>query len=170
MRWRDESIDRFTAALAAPGPTPAAGAAAAATCAFAAALVALAEGADRPDSRRAADLSAAALAAVDDDESGYARLARARRDPGASAAELAAARTAACEAPFAVAEAAAELVTLARRAVQRAPPARRADATAAAELARAACLASVALVEANLAAGDPQLARARALASAAKGA
>jgi formiminotetrahydrofolate cyclodeaminase len=165
MRWREESIARFTAALAAPGPAPAAGAAAAAACAFAAALVALAEGGDRPDSRRAADLSAAALAAVDDDEAGYTRLAQARRDPDATAVELAAARAAACEAPFAVAEAAAELVTLAGGAERRAPPARRADATAAAELARAACLASVALVEANLEPGDPELERARVLAA-----
>jgi formiminotetrahydrofolate cyclodeaminase len=147
MAWQDTSVNRFAAALATPGPEPAAGAAAAATCAFAAALVELAEGREGEGARRAAELSATALELLDRD--------------------AAAARTRSSDPLLAIAEAAAEVATLARHAERRAPRTRRADAAAAAELARAACLASVALVEANLAGDDrhPQLTRARALAS-----
>ncbi|MEK6328720.1 MAG: hypothetical protein AABM66_14530, partial [Actinomycetota bacterium] len=63
---------------------------------------------------------------------------------------------------------AAEIAGLAVRARERAPATRRGDAVAAGTLARGACLAAAALVEANFAeapADEPQLARARGLAS-----
>jgi formiminotetrahydrofolate cyclodeaminase len=165
MTWRETTIGAFLDALAAPGPAPAAGVAAAAACGVAAALAELAEGAGRPRAELAATLREAALDLMERDSAGYAQLARALRDPHASAATLAAARESASRTPLAIAETGLQIAALAREVERQAPVARRPDAMAAAELARAACLAAVRIVEANLEpAGErPQLARAREL-------
>jgi formiminotetrahydrofolate cyclodeaminase len=161
--WREATLDQLVDALAAAGPVPAAGVAAAATCACAASLVMLAAGEGDADAAAAARLRRRALELLDDDERAYTALveARGRGDQ----AELAARREASGP-PLGIAEAAAGVLELAARARERAPAARRGDAAAAADLARGACLAAVALVETNLggASGEePQLARAREL-------
>jgi formiminotetrahydrofolate cyclodeaminase len=151
-RWPSASLTEFAAELAGPGPAPAGGAAAAAACAFAAALVELALDPGDPDRERAAELRDRALELVDLDIDAYGRLAAARRRDGGEGLE--AARREASGPPVEIAEAAAEIDALAERAQGRGDGPRRADAAAAAELARGARAAALSLAEANQAEGS----------------
>ena len=158
--WPRVTLEDFARALGDAGPVPAAGAAAAATCAFAAGLVALAD----PESERAAELRAEALALMERDERAYAALIEDRGRGGPNELE---ARREASRPPLEMALVGVELMEMADSAATTAPPARRGDAVAAATLARGAGRAALSLVAVNLegvSCDEPLLAQAAELA------
>jgi formiminotetrahydrofolate cyclodeaminase len=163
----------FLAEVAARTPAPGGGAGAAVGCALGAALTEMAARFAELDDAvaRAAALRARGLALAEADLAAYApvleALKRPADDPGRAAA-IRAASSAAADVPLAIAEAAAEVVALAREVAAAGKPGLRGDALAGADLAAGAARAAARLVELNLAGadGDPRVARARAAAAA----
>ena len=155
--------------LASRASAPAAGSAAAASAALAAALVAkIARGSDQPGIAAQADALAARLtelAAEDADafEAATLALAEPRGDSDGRDFRLGTALHRAADVPLRIAEAAADVVTLAGSIASLAPPGERGDATGAALLAAGATRAAAHLVTINLTArpGDKRDARAR---------
>jgi formiminotetrahydrofolate cyclodeaminase len=165
------TLDGFLADVAARTPAPGGGAGAAAGCALGAALTEMAARFAELDDAvaRAEALRARALALAEEDLSAYAPVLAALRRPADDperAAAIRAASSAAADVPLAIAEAAAEVVVLARAVAEAGRPGLRGDALAGADLAAGAARAAARLVEINLAGadGDPRLARAQAAA------
>ena len=156
--------------LSSRASAPAAGSAAAASAALAAALVAkIARGADELGIAAQADALAARLtelAAEDADafEAATLALAEPRDDSESRDFQLGTALHRAADVPLRIAEAAADVVTLAGNIAALAAPGERGDATGAALLAAGATHAGAHLVTINLTArpGDERDARARA--------
>jgi formiminotetrahydrofolate cyclodeaminase len=153
------------AALAERTPSPGGGCASAWAAALAASLLEMAAlYAGQPGvAARAASLRAELLALGEQELESYAPVLAAQRlgaeDPNRPAA-LAAALSEACEAPLALARAAAEVAELSSVVAGEGPPSLKGDAIAGASLAESACQAAARLVEINLAGDrdDPRLA------------
>ena len=162
-----DSSEDFLAALAAPTPAPGGGAATATACALAAALVQMttAIGGSRDVAARGAAARARAIRLAEEDASAYTEVIEAQR--AGDEARIAAALSRASDVPLAIAEAAAEMASLAADVAATGRASVRGDAIAGALLAEAATAAAARLVEINLAdaPGDPRRARARELAS-----
>jgi formiminotetrahydrofolate cyclodeaminase len=160
---------------AAASVTPAGGAAAAVAVGLAAALTAMAARCSREswDGSEGAVAQAEAIRArveplAAEDVAAYSAVLRLRRE-GADDEALGRALERAAEIPSGLAEAAADALELAVHVADRCDPAVRADAVAAAELARAAARIGSGIVAVNLATrpGDERAERARRLAEAA---
>lgn len=170
------SVEAFLDAVSERTPAPGGGASAAVGCALAAALVEMAGRFGGLDDAvaKAGALRARALASRDADLDAYVPVLEALRlprDDPARAARLRDASSAAAGPPLAVAEAAAEVATLARSVAEAGRPALRGDALAGADLAAGAARAAARLVEINLAdaPGDARVERARAAVARASG-
>jgi formiminotetrahydrofolate cyclodeaminase len=176
-RFADATVERFLTALAAAEPAPSGGAAAALTCAFAAALVEMAASLTAPDGplplsavrERAAAIRSAATRLADQDAAAYGQVIEAWRTPRGDAGRderLAGALSRAADIPLAIAERAAEAAELGAAVAHSGNPHLRGDALTGALLAEAATLATVRLVEINLASspGDARVQQARGLA------
>jgi formiminotetrahydrofolate cyclodeaminase len=152
------TVAAFVAAVAEQSPAPASGAAIAVTGSLAAALVALAASFadDRPSTARAASLRARLLYLADEDAEAY----RAFMDSGNDED-----RSRTIEVPLSIAEAARDVIDLARGVEQRVKPTIAGDAAAAAALGAAVVTAAAALVVINADGGDPRAGRARELAT-----
>ena len=176
-----ELLGRFTdryglaalvASLASPDEAPASGSAAAAAAALAAALVTkVARAAGDPGAAAQAELLAArltGLAAEDADAYAEAVSALGRPAGGSDRSDFVLGRTLrhAADVPLRIAEAAADVASLAASLGAAVPPDRHADAAGAAMLAEGTARAAAHLVEVNLAArpGDELVRRARAAA------
>lgn len=171
----DRPLNELLDSLAADTPAPGGGAGAAWACALAASLVEMVAAFTQDErftyvSDRARELRAEALTLADQDLDAYAQVLEALRlakDDPERDGQLNAALSSAAEPPLAVAEAAAEVASLAAVLARTGNPHLRGDAITGATLAEAACRAAVSLVEINLArqAQDPRLARAAELAA-----
>jgi methenyltetrahydrofolate cyclohydrolase len=171
---RDTTVGAFLDATADRTPAPGGGAGAGVACALAAALAEMgARFAGLEDAAaRAAELRAATVRAAEADAAGYAPVLEAIRLPADApdrAERVREALSAAADVPLAIAEAAAEVAALARRAAAEGRPALVGDALTGADLAGAAAAAAARLVAIDLEAlpDDPRLARAWAAAESA---
>jgi methenyltetrahydrofolate cyclohydrolase len=171
----DRPLNELLDALATDTPAPGGGAGAAWATALAASLVEMAAAFTQDErftlvSDRAHQLRAEALGLAERDLDAYAPVLEASRLPKDDAepgGRLLAALSTAAEPPLAVAEAAAEVASLAAVLARTGNPQLRGDAITGATLAEAACRAATSLVEINLARvpHDPRLARAAELAA-----
>jgi formiminotetrahydrofolate cyclodeaminase len=150
------SLLPYLDALGARTPAPASGSGAAMTGAIGAALAELAARFSDEDetASRLVELRARLVELADEDAEAYTAFMRTRSDED---------RDRTIDVPLAIAEAAAEIASIARVLVERGNPRVAGDAEAGYELARAAARVGARLVEINLGgAGDPRLDRARA--------
>jgi len=170
------SVENLLESLADERRTPGAGLLAGLTAALAASVVEMVARVSRPVWREAPGvqaqaelLGARALRLAQDNETSYGRALTLLGAPQGENRELGNALSRAADVPLEIAEAAADLSSLARSAWEAGDQAVRADAAAAAALAAGAAQAAAGLVEANLlvSADDARGARARGLARAA---
>jgi methenyltetrahydrofolate cyclohydrolase len=170
----DSTVRELLEETASPSVTLAGGAAAAVVVGLAAALAAMAARFSR-ETWHGADAAAAQAETIRrrveplaaEDVAAYSEVLRLRRE-GADDEALGRALERAAEIPFQLAEAAADAIDLAVHVAGRCDPAVRADALAAAELARAGARTASGIVAVNLATrpGDKRAERARRLAEA----
>ena len=158
---RQVALGRLLDELAAKTAAPGAGAAAAVTAGIAAALTEMAArfSTDAATATRARELRTLVLALAEDDAEAYAAY-MASAGPAREAA-----RSGASDIPLAIAQAAAELRSLAAGLSETGNPKLKGEVSAALELARAAARAASSLVLINLGADsdDPRVARAHQL-------
>jgi methenyltetrahydrofolate cyclohydrolase len=163
MPYSQEPIGEFADAVGARSPAPAAGSATAVAAAVAAALVELAARVsdDEAGAAEAQTIRGRLFALADEDAEAYAAFLDAGREDDRS-------RT--IDVPLEIAEAAADVVSLAARLAAAGKPSVRGDALAAADLARASVLAAARLVTINVGEDrDERSERARQLAEQARG-
>ena len=170
----DLGLREYLDETATESPTPAGGAAAAVLAGLAAALTAMTarysqEWADAGAAvAQAETLRVRAEPLACEDVTAYAEVLRLRRESAGDEA-LGRALERAADAPFRIAEVAADIAELAAHVADRCDPAVRVDAVAAAEFAHAAARVAARLVDVNLSMrpGDERAARAARLAEAA---
>ena len=171
----DLGLREYLDETATESPTPAGGAAAAVLAGLAAALTAMTARYSQdewPDAgaavAQAETLRVRAEPLACEDVTAYAEVLRLRRESAGDEA-LGRALERAADAPFRIAEVAADIAELAAHVADRCDPAVRVDAVAAAEFAHAAARVAARLVDVNLSMrpGDERAARAARLAEAA---